>query len=49
MGAKNVLLKGGHLKEKIITDIFVNKKEIKRFKNKKIKNKKFTWNRLFII
>ena len=36
MGAKNVLLKGGHLKGKVITDIFVNKKEIKMFRNKKI-------------
>ncbi len=36
MGAKNVLLKGGHIKGKIITDIFVNKKEIKIFRNKKI-------------
>ena len=36
MGAKNVLLKGGHLKGKRINDIFVNNKEIKIFKNKKI-------------
>ena len=36
MGAKNVLLKGGHIKGKVITDIFVNKKEIKIFRNKKI-------------
>jgi len=34
MGAKNVLLKGGHLKRKRITDIFINKKEIKMFNNK---------------
>ena len=39
MGAKNVLLKGGHLKDKTIKDIFVNNKEIKIFKNKKIKTK----------
>ena len=39
MGAKNVLLKGGHLKTKIITDVFVNKKEIKIFRNKKIPTK----------
>ena len=39
MGARNVLLKGGHLKGKIITDIFVNKTEIKIFKNKKIISK----------
>ena len=36
MGAKNVLLKGGHLKGKVITDIFINKKEIEIFRNKKI-------------
>ena len=36
MGAKNVLLKGGHIKGKVITDIFVNKREIKMFRNKKI-------------
>ena len=28
-GAKNVLIKGGHLKNKIVQDILVNKKEIK--------------------
>ena len=37
LGAKNVLIKGGHLKLKIVKDIFVNKKEIKFFSNKKIK------------
>ena len=36
MGAKNVLLKGGHLKRKMIFDILVSKKEIKVFKKKKI-------------
>ncbi len=36
-GAKNVLIKGGHLKSNIMYDIFVNKKEISIFKNKKIK------------
>ena len=39
MGAKNVLLKGGHLLSNTIYDIFVNKKEISIFKNKKIKTK----------
>ena len=39
MGAKNVLIKGGHLKSKMVNDIFVNKKEIKFFSNKKIKTK----------
>ena len=39
LGAKNVLLKGGHLKKNYINDIFINKKQIKIFKNKKIKTK----------
>ena len=39
MGAKNVLLKGGHLKNKMIFDILASRKEIKIFKNKKIKTK----------
>jgi len=38
-GAKNVLLKGGHRKSKYMEDIFLNKKEIKIFRNKKIKTK----------
>jgi len=36
MGAKNVLLKGGHLKNKMIFDILVSKKEIKVFPKRKI-------------
>ena len=39
LGVKNVLIKGGHRKSKYIEDIFVNTKEIKVFKNKKIKTK----------
>ena len=39
MGAKNVLIKGGHLKSNIVKDIFINKKEIKFFSNKKLKTK----------
>ena len=39
MGVKNVLIKGGHLKSKTVKDIFVNKKEIKFFSNKKLKTK----------
>ena len=35
-GAKNVLIKGGHLQSKELTDIFINKKLVKIFKNKKI-------------
>ena len=38
-GVKNVLLKGGHRNSKIMKDVFLNKKEIKIFKNKKIKTK----------
>ena len=36
MGAKNVLIKGGHQKTKYLKDVFINRKEIKIFKNKKI-------------
>ncbi len=35
-GVKNVYIKGGHLNSKIVQDIFVNNKEIKIIKNKKI-------------
>ena len=36
LGANNVLIKGGHLNSKVMQDIFVNKKEISIFKNRKI-------------
>jgi len=36
MGAKNVLLKGGHLKNKMIFDILVSKKKVKIFPKRKI-------------
>ena len=39
MGAKNVLLKGGHLKNKMIFDILASKKEIKIFPKRKIKTR----------
>ena len=39
LGAKNVLIKGGHLNSKTLKDIFVNKKETTVFTNKKIKTK----------
>jgi len=39
MGAKNVLLKGGHLKNKMIFDILISKKKIKIFPKIKIKTK----------
>ena len=39
LGAKNVLIKGGHLNQSNIFDIFVNKKNIIIFENKKIKTR----------
>ncbi len=39
LGAKNVLIKGGHLNSKTLRDILVNKKETVIFTNKKIKTK----------
>ncbi len=36
MGAKNVLIKGGHLKSKNIQDVFINKEELIIFKNNRI-------------
>ena len=39
LGAKNVLIKGGHLKSKQMVDILINKKIIKKFKNKKHNSK----------
>ncbi len=39
LGAKNVLIKGGHLKSRIMKDIFFNKNEVSAFKNKKIYTK----------
>jgi len=38
-GAKNVLIKGGHLKSKQMNDILLNKKIIKIFKSKKYNTK----------
>ena len=32
LGAKNVLIKGGHIKSKYVNDIFLNSKEIKIFR-----------------
>ena len=39
LGAKNVLIKGGHLKEKLVHDIYVNNKDIKIFNSKRYKTK----------
>ncbi|RPG12686.1 MAG: bifunctional hydroxymethylpyrimidine kinase/phosphomethylpyrimidine kinase [Pelagibacteraceae bacterium TMED232] len=38
-GVPNILIKGGHLKSKKVYDIFVNKKEIKVFSNKRFTTK----------
>ena len=38
-GVSNVLIKGGHLKSNKLHDIFINKKEIKVFSNKRLKTK----------
>ena len=38
-GAKNILVKGGHLNTSFMQDVFVNKNEIIIFKNKKITTK----------
>ena len=39
LGAKNVLIKGGHLKSKQMNDILLNKKNVKIFKSKKYNSK----------
>ena len=39
MGSKNVLLKSGHLKNKMIFDVLATKKGIKIFKKRKIRTK----------
>ena len=35
LGAKNVLIKGGHLDSKSMIDVLINKKELTLFKNRK--------------
>ena len=39
LGAKNILLKGGHRNSKYIEDVYLNRREIVVFKSKKIKTK----------
>ncbi len=39
LGVKNILIKGGHGKTRVMNDVFFNKKELKIFKNKRIKTK----------
>ena len=38
-GVKNILLKGGHMNNKNMQDVFLNRKLLKIFKTKKIKTK----------
>jgi hydroxymethylpyrimidine kinase/phosphomethylpyrimidine kinase len=38
-GAENVLIKGGHLKDKFVKDVFLNKKNIKVFSSNRYKTK----------
>ena len=38
-GAKNVLIKGGHLENKFVQDIFVNKSDMKIFNSRRYKTK----------
>tara|TARA_B100001996_G_scaffold378052_1_gene361579 strand:- start:618 stop:1430 length:813 start_codon:yes stop_codon:yes gene_type:complete len=39
LGVKNVLIKGGHRNSKTMIDVFLSKKELKIFNNRKIKTK----------
>jgi len=39
LGAKNILVKGGHLQSKLVTDIFLNKNEIVKFHSKRYNTK----------
>ena len=39
LGAKNVLIKGGHLRGKFVQDIYVNSKDINIFNSKRVKTK----------
>ena len=48
LGAKNVLIKGGHLNSKQMNDILLNKKILKYFEVKSI-DQKIPWNRMYII
>ena len=38
-GVKNILIKGGHRNTRVMQDVFLNRKEFKIFRNKKIKTK----------
>ncbi len=39
LGAKNVLIKGGHQNSKLVKDVYLNRREMKVFKNKRIKTR----------
>ena len=39
LGAKNVLIKGGHMQSKLVIDIFVNKNEIAKFYSKRFRTR----------
>ena len=39
LGVKNILVKGGHLQSKLVTDIFLNKNEIVKFHSKRYNTK----------
>ena len=39
LGSRNVLIKGGHLKSKIVQDVFVNRSEVKIFYSQRYKTK----------
>ena len=39
LGAKNVLIKGGHLRDRKVRDVFINKKDVKIFDSKRYKTK----------
>ena len=38
-GVKNILLKGGHINKKVMNDVFLNKRELIIFKNKRVNTK----------
>ncbi len=42
LGAKNVLIKGGHLKSKMVEDIFLNKSDFKIFISQRYNTKILT-------
>ena len=41
LGVKNVLVKGGHRNKKTINDVFLSRKELKIFKNKNQKSRRY--------